>query len=132
MRSLVLLATLPLVAATCDKEKAGDGAVPSGFTYVLQEALSDQTPDGKHVLRLRYVSDQIGQSEDSAQLVVEDFAALCLRDALPKNAQATPKYDQAVISLANKKSEFGVFNPDVIQYFEAFTLQNDTCIWEAF
>ena len=35
-----------------------------------------------------------------------------------------------VISLADRVTEFGVSDPEATQFFEAFRLSNDTCIWE--
>jgi hypothetical protein len=130
MRSLALIAALPMLMQSCEKDTDTGSDLPSGFRHSLFETREDTTPDGKRVLRLRYVDPNL--TSDDHQRVAEDFAALCARDALPKQAAADMAFDQAVISLANKKSEFGVFNPDVTQYFEAFTLENDRCIWEAF
>lgn len=130
MRSLALIAAVPMLMQSCEKEAETASDIPSGFNHSLFETLDDVMPDGKRVMRLRYVAEDM--TADDHQKVAEDFAALCARDALPRQAEAQPPFDQAVISLANKKSEFGVFNPDVTQYFEAFTLENDTCIWEAF
>ena len=130
MRSLAVIAAVPMLIQSCEKEPETTSEFVSGFDHTLFETLDSTSPDGTRVLRLRYVDESL-TSEDH-QKVADDFAALCERDALPHNAQAAEKFDQVVISLANKKSEFGVFNPEVTQYFEAFTLENDSCIWEAF
>lgn len=130
MRSLALIAVVPMLMQSCEKDADSASDIPSGFEHSLFETLEDTMPDGKRVLRLRYVADSLG-AEDH-QRVSADFAALCARDALPHQAKADPKFDEVVISLANKKSEFAVFNPEVTQYFEAFTLKNGSCIWEAF
>jgi len=37
-----------------------------------------------------------------------------------------------VISLADQSSEFGRFDPNVMQIFETFSLQSGTCILELF
>jgi hypothetical protein len=37
-----------------------------------------------------------------------------------------------VISLMQSPVDFGVMTPDVVQFFESFTIENDLCIWEAF
>lgn len=130
MRSLAVIAAVPMLIQSCEKDPVSTSDFTSGFDHTLFETLESISPDGTRVLRLRYVDETL-TSEDH-QKVADDFAALCTRDALPRNAKAEQSFDQVVISLANKKSEFGVFNPDVTQYFEAFTLKNDTCIWEAF
>lgn len=131
MRSLAAAALVPMLIQSCDNDAdSAASAMPSGLDHQLFEALDDKSPDGKKVLRLRYVATEL--EADSFDKVSEDFAALCARDVLPRQRDAVDPYDQAVISLSNKKSEFGVFNPDVTQYFEAFRLENGTCIWEAF
>lgn len=120
----------PFLVGGCLPEK--EEGIPSGFDYRLQEELSDVMPDGQRVLRLRYVAEQIGSEGGAYEAVSDDFAVLCMRDALQRAQSASDPFAQVVVSLSSKESKFGVFDPNVIQYFEAFTVQNNTCILEAF
>lgn len=37
-----------------------------------------------------------------------------------------------MISLMESPVEFGVASPDTVQYFEAYSVSDGRCIWEAF
>jgi len=52
--------------------------------------------------------------------------------ALPRLSNIGPQPGRVVISLADRPSEFGVYDPAVIQVFEAYRSEVDTCIWEMF
>ncbi|SEI70149.1 hypothetical protein SAMN05421762_2958 [Pseudooceanicola nitratireducens] len=105
-------------------------AVPSGRALSLQEVREETQPDGTLWLRLRYVAPGMTRADRAA--VADDFQALCQTDALRYQPQAPVTAAQAVISIAAAPMEFGVSNPEIPQFFEAFRLENGTCIWEAF
>lgn len=107
-------------------------AVPSGLSMTLQEVLTDHMQDGTSALRLRFVAPAIGYDDVSYATVADDFLALCEGVGLPKLAETGQSADQIIVSFSDRETAFGVANPDVTQYFEVFTLENDTCIWEAF
>jgi hypothetical protein len=107
-------------------------AVPSGLSMSLHETLTDKLPDGTTALRLRFVVPEIGSDLSSYTTVADDFATLCESVGLPVLAQTGQSVDQIIVSFSDRKTAFGVANPDATQYFEVFTLENDTCIWEAF
>jgi len=64
--------------------------------------------------------------------VMEDLDWLCVTYALPRLSNIGPQPGRVVISLADRPSEFGVYDPAVIQVFEAYRSEGDTCIWEMF
>lgn len=105
-------------------------AVPSGLILTLQEIREEQQPDGAVWMRMRYVAP--GLTRDGYGLVEKDFAALCETQALALRTAAGDMPAQAIISIASAPVEFGMAAPDVTQFFEAFRLQDNTCIWEAF
>nr|WP_244995944.1 DUF6497 family protein [Pseudooceanicola nitratireducens] len=105
-------------------------SVPSGRALSLQEVREETQPDGTLWLRLRYVAPGMTRADRAA--VADDFQALCQTDALRYQPQAPVTAAQAVISIAAAPMEFGVSNPEIPQFFEAFRLENGTCIWEAF
>lgn len=106
-------------------------AVPSGHSLTLQEVLVDQATE-QSVLRLRYVMPAIAEKSLGYNDLLADFEHLCETQAVPEAlAQPTP-IQQIVISLSDQETEFGVSNPDATQYFEAFNLETDICIWEGF
>lgn len=61
-----------------------------------------------------------------------DVVWLCENWALPRATSADPRPDQIVISLADRETAFGSYDPDALQLFEAFRLppDRDACEWE--
>ncbi|CUI78393.1 DUF6497 family protein [Cognatishimia activa] len=121
-----------LVLATTAGAMEVSPAVPSGLKFSLQEAFMDALQDGTQALRLRYVAPEIGTSPYDYTGVADDFMSLCTDIGLPMLAESGQSADQVIVSFSNQETEFGVANPNATQYFEVFTLENDTCIWEAF
>lgn len=106
-------------------------AVPSGYDVTLQEERLDDL-GGTKVLRLRYVAPEIAAEGHQFDDVAEDFEHLCTTQGLPRVAELGGGIEQVVVSLSDQETDFGVSNSDATQYFEAFTLETDICIWEAF
>ena len=125
---LATRAALGGTESTAGGEEAFD--LPSGLTAQLQEMLWDR-PGGGLVYRFRFVAPDFTGVADF-DTVMGDLAFLCAEFALPKLANTGPQPSQIIISLADKPSEFGVYNPDVTQVFEAYSVENGTCIWEVF
>lgn len=104
--------------------------VPSGQAVWLQE-VRDEAEAG--ILRFRFVAPDIARDAGKVTFaeIEADLEALCREVALPaitgKQAPA-----QIVISLADREVEFGQADPEATQFFEAFTVQDNACIWEGF
>ena len=105
-------------------------AVPSGTALTLQDVREETQPDGTVWLRIRYVAP--GITRENRADIQDDFQALCLSQAVPHRPVTRMAVSQAVISIAAAPVEFGVQTPDVAQFFEAFRIENDQCIWEEF
>ncbi|MCZ7675353.1 MAG: DUF6497 family protein [Roseovarius sp.] len=120
---------VPVLVASSGAEAAEPGRVtlPSGLVAVLQETIREDGP----VMRYRYVADGFDSGAPLAQ-VAADLEHLCAADAAPRAAAAGLEAARLVISLADRASEFGRADPQLRQVFEAFRLENGTCIWEAF
>ena len=113
------------------KRSAKAGLVlPSGLEVELQEMLWDRPGQGL-VYRFRFVAPAFEQTNDMDQ-VMGDLEYLCTSYALPKLADTGPLPNQVIISLADKPSEFGQFDPSVTQVFEAYRVEDGACIWEMF
>jgi len=59
-----------------------------------------------------------------------DLAFLCNDYAVARLADIGPMPSRIVISLADRPSDFGAFDPAVAQVFESFSLEDAECIWE--
>ena len=104
--------------------------LPSGLVAYLQESLSDGADSGLY--RFRFVAPDFGAAENDFEVTQADLDYLCAEYAVPELSGKDLKPDQVIISLADRPSDFGVADPDAIQVFEAYSVTNGTCIWEAF
>jgi hypothetical protein len=129
MRALVLLASGVLWAA--QGAWAEDLSVPSGQPVTFLEMLWDRPGNGL-VYRFRFIAPEIGEEGREYEDVEADMQYLCETFALDRIAQTGPKPNQIVISLGQSETEFGEANPDVIQYFEAYRVEDGTCMLEFF
>lgn len=64
--------------------------------------------------------------------VHDDIIWLCENQALPLIAQSQSRAAQVVISVADRESEFGSYDPAVLQIFEVFEIPADGrgCAWK--
>ncbi|WP_412563883.1 DUF6497 family protein [Thalassobius sp. MITS945101] len=118
-------------AATAAGQEEALAAVPSGLTLALMDQRIEPQSDGSDWARFRFLAPALatGVSYDAVE---GDFAHLCTEYALPDLKDRGAEVAQVVISLSSKELEFGETQPDIIQFFEAFRVENGLCIWEAF
>ena len=105
--------------------------VPSGQSVELQEVLVD-TIGAETWLRFRFIAPQIaleGGTVDYAT-AAEDMTHLCDTLAVPYIADFDLTGDVIVISLADRAVDFGTADPDATQFFEAYRVADNLCIWE--
>jgi hypothetical protein len=105
--------------------------VPSGQPVTFQEMIWDQ-PGGGLIYRFRFVAPEIGGAGREYEDVEADMVHLCETYAIPRLAQTGPQPSQIVISFAQQETEFGVADPDIIQFFEAYRIEDGICILEFF
>ena len=118
---------------------AGQGAfaseelieVPSGQPVALQEVLIDDLGE-ETWLRFRFIAPQIarnGGTVDYTQAEM-DFEYLCEALVLPYMSDFELKGDVIVVSLSDRATQFGEPDPEATQFFEAFRVVDEICIWE--
>ena len=103
-------------------------AVPSELVVKMQEVFIEAQENGERWARFRYLVPAL----DNFDVVEADFPYICATYALPLLAEAKEEVDQVIISMASAQSDFGVSDPEVTQFFEAFRVENGSCIWEVF
>ncbi|KAA8606688.1 acetolactate synthase [Salipiger aestuarii] len=107
-------------------------AVPSGMAVSFHEMLWDDSGQGP-VYRLRFVAPAIGDGGAlDYDALSADMDALCNGVAVPATDGVAPTPARIVISLMAAPTVFGQPSPDTRQIFEAYTLRDGVCIWEAF
>ncbi|WP_299848529.1 DUF6497 family protein [uncultured Roseovarius sp.] len=128
---MAYLAAAVVLASGAGASKADSVVLPSGLETHLQEMLWDR-PGGGLVYRFRFVAPELSTDEADFDLVRADLEHLCNEFALPKLSNVGPMPGQIIISMADRASEFGVYDPDITQVFEAYRIEDGTCIWEVF
>ncbi|MCB2127664.1 MAG: acetolactate synthase [Rhodobacteraceae bacterium] len=109
-------------------------SVPSGQEVRFLEFIGlGQGSDGLAV-RFRFVAPAISRDGGtvSAEAAQKDMEWLCNNYALERLPSTGPVPAQIVISMADRELPFGTQEPLATQFFEAFRIQDNACIWEAF
>lgn len=129
--ALLLSASLPLAAASCEEKAEGDAvAVPSGRDVRLIDVITNAPGAEGATARFRFLVPglQAGSAPDWA----EDMQALCDNYALDRIDVMVPAPQQIIISLADTVVPFGEAAPEAVQFFEAYAPKDGICIWEMF
>ncbi len=105
--------------------------VPSGQTVTLLDVVLDAPGPAGPVARFRFLAPGIGDGSVAFEAAVADMQALCRTYAMPRVAGTVPQPTQIIISLSAAPVAFGA-PTGTVQYFEAYRIAGDTCIWEAF
>ncbi|MFK7752921.1 MAG: DUF6497 family protein [Sedimentitalea sp.] len=108
-------------------------SVPSGQAVTLNEVLIDENP-GERWLRFRFVAPAIARAGGaiSYDQAAADMDHLCASLALPYMSEQGLSAVRIVISMMDRRVDFGAPAPDATQFFEAYRPENATCIWEEF
>lgn len=109
-------------------------AVPSGQDVRLLEVVLNAPGPAGVAARFRFVAPAIAKDggEIDFETASADMAHLCQTYALPKLAELGPVPTQIIISFSDRAVPFGEAAPDATQFFEAYRVEGDACIWEAF
>lgn len=103
-------------------------ALPSGRAVALQDVITDLAGPEGATARFRFFSPDVTQEDDWS----EDMQTLCQTYAVARVGGMVPAPSQIVISVADRSLPFGELQPDAVQFFEAYSLAGDNCIWEIF
>jgi hypothetical protein len=106
--------------------------LPSGLEARLFEVLSDRPAGGGLIYRFRYVAAGFAAGAERFDTIQGDLAWLCEAHAVPQIANIGPQPRQVIVSLADRESEFGIYDEAVTQVFEAYRVEGGRCIWEMF
>jgi hypothetical protein len=131
-RSIFCLAATVLVSAGgCDEGPSETAlSVPSGREVQLQDVVTNAPGTKGAAARFRFVAPGLGL--DDSEAATADMQALCDTYALPRIDGMVHAPQQIIISLASEAVPFGDAAPETIQFFEAYSVKDGACIWEAF
>lgn len=134
---MTALAAILLLGATALLPQGAPVAVPSGMAVSFYEMLWDDSGQGP-VYRLRFVAPGIANDPGATDpgpdydTLSTDMEALCNDVAVAATDGVAPVPARIVISLMAAPTAFGQASMDVRQVFEAYSLDDGLCIWEAF
>lgn len=131
------MARLLLAEAEGERVEPGNGAtvqVPSGQEITLLDVIWNVPGPVGMATRFRFVAPAIAKdggtvSFDAAQA---DMLDLCQSFALPRVTGSLVLPSQIIISLSDRAVPFGESDPDATQFFEAYSIEDNACIWEVF
>jgi hypothetical protein len=126
MKSVALLCLLAVPALAGDEVP-----VPSGQTVTFIEAILNEAGPQGRTARFRFLAPGIAQRVDF-ETAVADMQHLCDTFALPRVTGTGSLPQQIIISLSAEPVPFGEAAPNVVQFFEAYSLAEGACIWEVF
>lgn len=108
--------------------------VPSGQPIEFLERLIEPDNFDGMTWRFRFVAPLIARQGGTVSLdtAMADMVALCEGFVLRRFTTDGVLPRQVIISLADKRTDYGVAAPDVTQFFEAYAVENGTCIWKEF
>lgn len=130
MRAAAVLVTLAGPALGLDLIE-----VPSGQPVTLQDVIWNQPGPAGLTARFRFIAPEIARDGGLIDFdtAAADMDHLCETYALPRVTTITgPRPAQVVISLSDIPVEFGVVTPEATQFFEAYSITEGVCEWEAF
>lgn len=115
----------------------GDGAtvqVPSGQDMRLLDVIWNVPGPAGMATRFRFLAPAIAREGGGVdfETAAADMMHLCQTYALPRIEAAAAAPAQIIISLSDRDVPFGVPDPDATQFFEAYRVENEACIWEVF
>jgi hypothetical protein len=107
--------------------------VPSGQEVRLLDVIHNEPGTEGLTVRYRFLAPAIAPGRGiDFETAAADMAHLCQTYALPRVLSGGPRPVQIVISLSDMPVDFGAAAPEVTQFFEAYSLDDETCIWEPF
>lgn len=115
-------------------EAAAPLAVPSGQEVrYLDTVQSAPGPEGL-TIRFRFIAPAIARDRGTigAEAAQADMEWLCTNFALPRLPAGGPVPSQVIVSLSDREVAFGEPAPEATQFFEAYTVTDGHCVWEAF
>ena len=119
---------------TAQADEAGLVPVPSGQPVIFHDVITDAPGPEGLTIRFRFLAPQIARDLGAVtyDIAAADMLHLCQTYALPRVSSIGPQPSQIVISLSDMPVPFGEAVPEATQFFDAYRLEEGTCILELF
>ena len=127
----LLLAGVLCAAALSGGALAGSVTLPSGQEARLHDSFWEEDSG---TLRLRFVVPAVGDDAYARDhdAVFADMESLCAGPGLAMIEDDGNAWDGVTVTMMAMAVEFGHTAPAVVQFFEAFLVQDGNCIWDEF
>lgn len=108
--------------------------VPSGQPIQYLDTISNIPGQEGLTYRFRFIAPAINRETGTmtAESSADDLLTLCNTFALPRLPSTGPVPNQIIISLSDLEVPFGQPAPQATQFFEAFRIEDGSCVWELF
>jgi Family of unknown function (DUF6497) len=131
LRPLSLLCAIGVLSACQEEAAAGEVvSVPSGRELRLIDIVTNAPGPEGAAARFRFLAPGLGP--DDFETVSADMQAICDSFALGRISGMVPEPQQIIVSFASAEVPFGEAAPDVVQFFESYRVEGDSCIWEVY
>lgn len=106
---------------------------PSGQALELHEVLYEVQPYSEELwVILRVLAPAIGNGGIDPETAQEDMDWSCLEWAQSAAEAAPEPPTQIVVQMMERAVPRGQTDPDTVQFFAGYLLQDGSCIWEGF
>ncbi len=127
-----MLGSVTAATGWADDSAPAPVLAPSGVGMTLHEVLYEEQPySGETLIVVRVVAPAI-TSPVLAATVQADMQWVCETWGLPASSRLSVPADQIVVELMAEPITRGEPAPDITQFFETYSPQDDVCIWELF
>lgn len=114
-----------MAIALAGAASAQDFPVPSGLKVSLFDVIVEADPA---IARFRFLAPDL--TSNDYEKVVDDFQFLCDEVASPALAQNNWGQGDVIISYSAAELPFGETAPEITQFFQPFSLNDNACQWE--
>jgi hypothetical protein len=108
--------------------------VPSGQKVTLLDVITNVPGPEGMATRFRFLAPSIAREGGTvdAETAAADMDFLCQSYALGRIAELGPQPAQIIISMSDKDVPFSEARPDATQYFNSYSIEDGSCVWDVF
>ncbi|SHF42917.1 hypothetical protein SAMN05444339_10652 [Loktanella atrilutea] len=105
--------------------------MPSGLEISLYDVILDAN---SQVARFRFLVPDIAPDAGNKTFgdVIDDLQYVCDSVIVPALHDNGWVSGDVVLSVSDRPVDFGAYDSQVVQFFQPFRLEGDTCVWEDF
>lgn len=108
--------------------------VPSGQKVTLLDVITNVPGPEGLTARFRFLAPDVARDGGrvDAETAAADMDDLCQNYALARIAEIGPQPAQIIISMSDMDVPFGETRPEATQLFNAYSIEDGSCVWDMF